>query len=51
MAPFLMGSLSLDTYDNGKNVLEIGLGGGSVNMALMKMKPEVRVSNQNFVDL
>ncbi|EYB85207.1 hypothetical protein Y032_0303g1910 [Ancylostoma ceylanicum] len=40
VAPFFLGSLSLGAKDEGKKVLEIGLGGGSFNMALKKLKPE-----------
>ncbi|EPB65598.1 hypothetical protein ANCCEY_15335, partial [Ancylostoma ceylanicum] len=39
VAPFLVSSLTLDSPDNGKTVLEIGLGGGSFDMNLHKWKP------------
>ncbi|KAK6028939.1 Ribosomal protein S27a [Ostertagia ostertagi] len=41
---FLMSSLSLDSRDHGKQVLSIGLGGGSVDMVLSSIKPEVNVT-------
>ncbi|EYB85206.1 hypothetical protein Y032_0303g1910 [Ancylostoma ceylanicum] len=44
VAPFFLGSLSLGAKDEGKKVLEIGLGGGSFNMALKKLKPEVNIT-------
>uniref|UniRef100_A0A7I4YV57 PABS domain-containing protein n=1 Tax=Haemonchus contortus TaxID=6289 RepID=A0A7I4YV57_HAECO len=44
VAPFLMTSLSLDSKDSGKHVLGIGLGGGSFDMALHKMKREVNIT-------
>ncbi|EYC18124.1 hypothetical protein Y032_0028g1688 [Ancylostoma ceylanicum] len=44
VAPFLVSSLTLDSPDNGKTVLEIGLGGGSFDMNLHKWKPNVNIS-------
>ncbi|EPB67266.1 hypothetical protein ANCCEY_13643 [Ancylostoma ceylanicum] len=44
VTPFLLGSLSIDASDEGKNVLAIGLGGGSFNMALKRWKPEVNIT-------
>ncbi|VDO27725.1 unnamed protein product [Haemonchus placei] len=44
VAPFLVTSLSLDSKDSGKNVLGIGLGGGSFDMALHKMKLQVNIT-------
>uniref|UniRef100_A0A158P675 MTS domain-containing protein n=1 Tax=Angiostrongylus cantonensis TaxID=6313 RepID=A0A158P675_ANGCA len=41
VGPFLLSSLSLDQNDEGKNVLEIGLGGGSFSMALHRLKHDV----------
>ncbi|RCN53272.1 hypothetical protein ANCCAN_00332 [Ancylostoma caninum] len=44
VAPFLVSSLTLDSPDIGKSVLEIGLGGGSFDMNLHKWKPNVNIS-------
>ncbi|KAJ1346678.1 hypothetical protein KIN20_001566 [Parelaphostrongylus tenuis] len=45
VGPFLFSSLSLDQKsDVGKNVLEIGLGGGSFSMALHKLKPDIEIT-------
>nr|CDJ89837.1 Dsim\GD24273-PA [Haemonchus contortus] len=41
---FLLGSLSLEEMGVGKQVLEIGLGGGSFDMGLHKMKPHVNIT-------
>ncbi|XGW01987.1 hypothetical protein V3C99_014227 [Haemonchus contortus] len=41
---FLLGSLSLGEMGVGKQVLEIGLGGGSFDMGLHKMKPHVNIT-------
>ncbi|KAK5972106.1 hypothetical protein GCK32_020868 [Trichostrongylus colubriformis] len=43
-ASFLMSSLSLDATDRGKQVLAIGVGGGTVSMGLHDMKPYVNVT-------
>ncbi|VDM62650.1 unnamed protein product [Angiostrongylus costaricensis] len=43
VGPFLLSSLSLDQNDEGKNVLEIGLGGGSFSMALHRLKHHVNI--------
>ncbi|KAK5975078.1 hypothetical protein GCK32_019320 [Trichostrongylus colubriformis] len=43
-ASFLMSSLSLDAMDRGKQVLAIGVGGGTVSMGLHDMKPYVNVT-------
>ncbi|RCN46447.1 hypothetical protein ANCCAN_07535 [Ancylostoma caninum] len=40
VAPFFLGSLTLDANNEGKKVLEIGLGGGGFDMTLSKWKPE-----------
>ncbi|KAK6032108.1 hypothetical protein OSTOST_01721 [Ostertagia ostertagi] len=50
-ASFVMSSLSLNDEDNGKQVLEIGLGGGSFNMALHKIKPDVTIVNITAVEI
>ncbi|KIH53113.1 hypothetical protein ANCDUO_16768 [Ancylostoma duodenale] len=44
VAPFLVSSLTLNSPDIGKTVLEIGLGGGSFDMNLHKWKPNVNIS-------
>ncbi|KAK6032109.1 hypothetical protein OSTOST_01722 [Ostertagia ostertagi] len=41
---FVMSSLSPILADKGKQVLEIGLGGGSFDMGLHKIKPEVNIT-------
>lgn len=41
VAPFLLTSLSLNSNNSDKKVLEIGLGGGSLDMALLSRMPEV----------
>ncbi|KAK6051198.1 hypothetical protein COOONC_11297 [Cooperia oncophora] len=40
-ATFVMSSLSLSTASRAKQVLAIGLGGGSFNMGLHKINPDV----------
>ncbi|VDN30796.1 unnamed protein product [Cylicostephanus goldi] len=44
VAPFLVSALSADSSDMGKTVLEIGLGGGSFDMFLHKLKPKVNIT-------
>ncbi|CAJ0589788.1 unnamed protein product [Cylicocyclus nassatus] len=44
VAPFLVSALSTDSSDVGKTVLEIGLGGGSFDMFLHKLKPKVNIT-------
>ncbi|VDL79932.1 unnamed protein product [Nippostrongylus brasiliensis] len=43
-APFLLTSLPLDTDLKGRKWLEIGLGGGSLGMALHLLKPELEIT-------
>ncbi|CAI4226935.1 unnamed protein product [Auanema sp. JU1783] len=45
VSPFLISALSLEkNADEGKSILEIGLGGGSFMMALNHYKPEVNIT-------
>uniref|UniRef100_A0A1I7XUZ7 Methyltranfer_dom domain-containing protein n=1 Tax=Heterorhabditis bacteriophora TaxID=37862 RepID=A0A1I7XUZ7_HETBA len=48
IAPFVVSSLSLNGLDSHKSVLEIGLGGGSFDMALSKLKPEINITAVEF---
>ncbi|KAK6009513.1 hypothetical protein OSTOST_25550, partial [Ostertagia ostertagi] len=50
-APFLMSSLSLDSDDRGKQVLEIGLGGGTFDMGLHEYKPYVNITALDIDEL
>ncbi|PIO64420.1 hypothetical protein TELCIR_13952 [Teladorsagia circumcincta] len=50
-APFLMSSLSLTSNDTGKQVLEIGLGGGTFDMGLHTIKPEVNITAVDIDEL
>uniref|UniRef100_A0A7I4YUI2 PABS domain-containing protein n=1 Tax=Haemonchus contortus TaxID=6289 RepID=A0A7I4YUI2_HAECO len=43
-ATFLMPSLTLEETGKGKQILEIGLGGGNYDMRLHKMKPYVNIT-------
>nr|CDJ84000.1 Methyltransferase-like protein 13 [Haemonchus contortus] len=43
-APFIMNTLSLNSSDSGKQVLEIGLGGGTFDMGLHELKPDVNIT-------
>ncbi|VDO05103.1 unnamed protein product [Haemonchus placei] len=43
-ATFLLQSLPLEEMGMGKQVLEIGLGGGGFDMGLHKMKPHVNIT-------
>ncbi|VDO66664.1 unnamed protein product [Heligmosomoides polygyrus] len=45
VAPFLLTSLSLNSNNSDKKVLEIGLGGGSLDMALLSRMPEVDLTS------
>ncbi|KAK6045852.1 hypothetical protein COOONC_16643 [Cooperia oncophora] len=50
-APFLMSSLSLHSNDSGKQVLEIGLGGGTFDMGLHALKPYVNITAVDIDDV
>ena len=41
VAPFMVSVLDIEGNGNGKSLLEIGLGGGSLDMALHTAKPKV----------
>ncbi|KAK5968004.1 PABS domain-containing protein [Trichostrongylus colubriformis] len=43
-APFVMSTLSLDSDNAGKQFLEIGLGGGTLDTALHARKPKVNIT-------